>query len=40
MEEIDSWMRVGAVTETERMSSTVTEKMKSLNCQREKGISA
>jgi hypothetical protein len=44
--EDDSWRKLTVgkgfelITKTERMSSTVTEKMKSLNYQREKGISA
>jgi hypothetical protein len=44
--EDDSWRKLTVgrglelVTETERMSLIVTEKMKSLNFQREKGISA
>jgi hypothetical protein len=34
VEAIDSWMSIEPVTETKKVSSTVIEKTKSLNCQR------
>jgi hypothetical protein len=31
---MDSWMGLRSITEIEKVSLTVTEKMKSINCQR------